>query len=55
MNANREKKKKELERKLNNAFRNLRITTKPTKAERMKAYENEIIAIFRNKNLGKKK
>lgn len=53
MNATRENKKKELERTLNNAFRSLGL--KPTKAERMKAYENEIREIFRNKNLEKKK
>lgn len=52
---NREKKKNELERKLKNAFRNLGIKQQPTKAERMKAYENEIRAIFGNKNLGNKK
>jgi len=53
MNANREKKKNELDRILRIAFRNLGM--KPTKAERMKAYENEIRAIFKNKNLGNKK
>jgi hypothetical protein len=55
MSANRERKKKELELVLRNAFRNLRINPKPTKNERIRAYENEIRAIFKNKNLGKKK